>query len=287
MPKAIAFVDANVDHYDHLVHGIVADTLVITIPKDRDGVRFITDFLAENQEVRRVYLVAHGEPGALFLGATALSVETLEQYSWDLQSWFSPRAHLAQSALVLYSCSVASGDRGATFLTHLRQLCGVAIAASSTPIGNATKGGNWELDQKTDGGNVVVPFRPRAMETYAGVLGIIQGRAWNDVNGNGIQDEGEDPLAGLEVTLYSLTYGPGISTLTNNDGTYEFRGLEQGEYELYFGDYQPFASYLPTPYFTLSDQGDDDSRDSDANDSGFAFVTLEQNSQTLSHVDVG
>ncbi|MEM9218061.1 MAG: SdrD B-like domain-containing protein, partial [Cyanobacteria bacterium P01_F01_bin.150] len=284
----IAFVDANIDHYDHLVQGIASDTAVIKIPSDQDGVRYITSYLKENQEKYRIYIVAHGEPGALFLGSTTLSLDTLDRYSWDIQGWFSPRAYLTSSALVLYSCNVAKGREGASFLRQLRQLCGVAIAASSTPIGDPDKGGNWDLDQRTDRTNVVVPFRPRTMETYPGVLGTIEGRVWDDANENGIQDEGEGAIAGLQVTLTEMGPGWMTTTTTAQDGTYSFSGLPQGEYEIHFGNNQPYQNYdWPTPYFTDVEQGNDKTLDSDADQYGVAIVTLDNNLQTLSSVDAG
>ena len=38
------------------------------------------------------------------------------------------------------------GGAGEEFIAQLRKITGAEIAASTTPIGNKAKGGNWELD---------------------------------------------------------------------------------------------------------------------------------------------
>jgi autotransporter-associated beta strand protein len=64
--------------------------------------------------------------------------------------------------------------------------------------------------------------------------GEIHGTAWNDLNGNGVRDPGEPPLAGWTVFLDTNHNGildPGeISTTTAADGSYGFTGLPAGTY---------------------------------------------------------
>ncbi|MFN8952330.1 MAG: bluetail domain-containing putative surface protein [Aphanizomenon sp.] len=67
-------------------------------------------------------------------------------------------------------------------------------------------------------------------------LGSIQGSKWNDVNGNGVWDEGEKALAGWTIYIDSFTNGKldpwEISTVTNADGKYTFSNLGPGEYAI-------------------------------------------------------
>ena len=67
-------------------------------------------------------------------------------------------------------------------------------------------------------------------------LGSIQGSKWNDVNGNGVWDEGEKALAGWTIYIDSVTNGQldpwEISTVTNADGKYTFSNLGPGEYAI-------------------------------------------------------
>jgi serine-aspartate repeat-containing protein C/D/E len=87
---------------------------------------------------------------------------------------------------------------------------------------------------------------------------------WNDVNMNGIQDEGEGPLSNVKIDLEG---GDTLkkSTSSDKDGFYEFGGLPAGDYQLTFTPPTDFA-------ITQKDAGEDDSIDSDiypsGNDSG-------------------
>jgi hypothetical protein len=57
---------------------------------------------------------------------------------------------------------------------------------------------------------------------------------WFDSNGNGLLDPGENGLAGIAVTLVSMTNGASISTFTNASGEYQFATVAPGDYYLHF-----------------------------------------------------
>jgi hypothetical protein len=86
--------------------------------------------------------------------------------------------------------------------------------------------------------------------------------AWQDTNGNGIQDDGDTGVNGVTVELYTCAGDPVASTTTADDGAgnpgyYLFTDLTPGCYEVEF--------VLPMGYvFSPQDQGADDSADSDA-----------------------
>ena len=83
---------------------------------------------------------------------------------------------------------------------------------------------------------------------------------WEDLNGNGIQDNGEPGLGGVQVTLIG-TDGSGFDVTlilsTNPDGSYEFTNLRPGTYKLTFGT-------LPGYIFTYEGQSGNETTDSDA-----------------------
>jgi len=79
---------------------------------------------------------------------------------------------------------------------------------------------------------------------------------WNDENMNGLQDEGEQGLADIEVGLYTCDGMWVGATLTDESGLYLFDQVEPGEYYLEFSN--PFGWI-----FTYRDEGNDDTIDSD------------------------
>ncbi|MEI6179162.1 MAG: SdrD B-like domain-containing protein, partial [Chloroflexales bacterium] len=101
---------------------------------------------------------------------------------------------------------------------------------------------------------------------------------WFDSNGNGIQNSGEPPVAGITVTLLD-GLGTTVLTTTTTDsyGTYGFGELSAGTYRVRF-------SGLPTGYsFTTRDQGSDDALDSDPDpaDGTTDVITLTLNQADL------
>ena len=80
---------------------------------------------------------------------------------------------------------------------------------------------------------------------------LISDFVWNDVNTNGIQDNGETGIADVNVSLYDCNVGSLIeNTVTNASGYYNFT-VNPGSYFLGF---ELLAGYA----FTLNDQGSDD-----------------------------
>ncbi|MBK7936607.1 MAG: carboxypeptidase regulatory-like domain-containing protein [Lewinellaceae bacterium] len=84
---------------------------------------------------------------------------------------------------------------------------------------------------------------------------------WEDADGDGIQDPGEDPLPGIPVTLTG-TDGQGnpvlLTDVTDANGEYLFDNLVPGEYKL------TFATTLNDYVVTDVNQGNNEGLDSDA-----------------------
>jgi len=111
----------------------------------------------------------------------------------------------------------------------------------------------------------------------------IMGRdyVWNDLNSNGIQDNGEPGMAGVEVFLEDGNYQHLQTTTTDSSGKYWFTGLEPAKYVVEF--------VAPYGYsFTLKKQGSDLTRDSNANPRGHSdFLTLTANHPVNRNIDAG
>ncbi len=93
---------------------------------------------------------------------------------------------------------------------------------------------------------------------------------WIDANSDGIQDEDEDPLAGVKVEL--LVEGKVIATTaTDANGRYVFDNLPAGTYQVRFTlTAEQQAKYK----FTSRNSGSDSAVDSDANPADGLTVTI-------------
>ncbi|WP_198424789.1 SdrD B-like domain-containing protein, partial [Spirosoma endbachense] len=82
---------------------------------------------------------------------------------------------------------------------------------------------------------------------------------WNDSNKNGSQDAGEAPIPGVVATLF-INGVSSATTLTNATGFYSFTGLTPGSSLSYSAGFSTPAGFSATS----QNQGDDDTKDSDA-----------------------
>lgn len=168
----LVFVDESLEDYKSLISNIKSDTKLFVLAKQEDGIKQITQVLSQNSNIESIHIVSHGKPGTLFLGNSQLSLDTLENYAGELQTWSKSAPHHVTPALVLYGCNVAAGDAGTEFLNKLYQLTNSTIYASSTKIGNSRLGGNWDLDvckgEQLETFSLV--FENTVLQTYSGVF---------------------------------------------------------------------------------------------------------------------
>ena len=134
---------------------------------------------------------------------------------------------------------------------------------------------------------LVLAARPAAAQgCSAGEGTLVCGFVWNDVVGDGIQSAGEPGLDGVTVTASNGT--DTISTTTDSFGFYSFssQDLPPDTYRITIDATVMPAGTLVSP----SDQGSDDSIDSDGLDSGtgisYVDVTI-ADTFTLINLDFG
>ncbi len=124
------------------------------------------------------------------------------------------------------------------------------LASDTTHGDNATVTGTG-----VDTGTVVTDEDP--WFATAETLFAIGDYTWIDANKNGIQDEGETPIAGVVVTLFDASGTEVARTTTDVKGYYHFDDLPAGDYSLQFGEVSGYTR-------TSAAQGTDTTVDSDA-----------------------
>jgi hypothetical protein len=138
-----------------------------------------------------------------------------------------------------------------------------------------TTGGEPTTDGDGNNGNLTLDFGLRG-------TGSIGDFVWNDTNGNGIQDTGENGIGGATVTL---TYPDGTtaSTTTNGAGGYLFSNLPPtAAGQSYTVTFTTPAGFNPSP----ANQGSDDAKDSDPVGGVVSGITLTAGQNNLT-VDAG
>ena len=122
-------------------------------------------------------------------------------------------------------------------------------------------------------------------DTYdAGLFmyGSIGDYVWEDANANGIQDAGEHGKGNVTIRLNGNT-GSGepinLTTITDSDGEYIFNNLKPGTYTV--------SVVLPSGFnFSASDQGSDDTKDSDGLEGVISNIVITSSNENIS-VDFG
>ena len=137
----------------------------------------------------------------------------------------------------------------------------------------------------TNGMSGVVTLLPgeQGIQFDAGVFAAatIGDFVWEDLNNNGIQDDGEPGIAGVTVRLQDAGGSDLATTTTNGSGMYTFGDLSPGDYRVQVDLPDDFVA------FTKANQGVDNTVDSNANPSGVTqVVTLQVGDANLT-LDAG
>lgn len=105
-------------------------------------------------------------------------------------------------------------------------------------------------------------------------------KIWEDLNKDGLQDEGEPGIEGIEVIIFRSFGVPFDTVYTNSQGVYKFTDLKQGLYFIQF--------MIPQTYtITLTDVGNNDNIDNDADDTGKTPLISLAHGAELTSVDCG
>jgi len=174
--REIVFVDANVDDHATLIAGLQqadpdVELRIVVLDSERDGIEQIDEVLKHASDIDAVHVLSHGSDRGIQLGSTWLTQENLGTYADQIADW--QRALDQNADLLLYGCDLASSTAGRLLVDNLAGLTGADVAASIDLTGNATLGGDWDLEYAT--GRVdaaVVVFAPAQMQ-WDGTLAAI------------------------------------------------------------------------------------------------------------------
>ncbi len=129
-----------------------------------------------------------------------------------------------------------------------------------TDFETSPKGVDSDIDPATNS-SACISFDPELGEVVnAGFVqpaGIIEGTVFNDLDGDGMQEPGEGPIAGVTVSLMDCNGVVIATTTTDNNGNYFFADIKRGNYQVVFN---PATNNQNISDFqtTFQDRGEDD-----------------------------
>lgn len=164
---------------------VLAQSFLANAARNRSDVRFQLLPLSRNgsavreigQEVRAlgrvdaVHVLSHGQAGGVLLGGMLLDDNALSPSAEEMTAW---RPFLTPNADILfYGCSIASTDDGQTLLRSIAALTGADTAGSTNLTGDASLGGDWNLEWRTGKIDSTVRVDSDALGDWRGVLANI------------------------------------------------------------------------------------------------------------------
>jgi hypothetical protein len=143
----LVFVDTATPEYDQLVAAMREAALTegrnlefVLIDAERDGIRRITDTLAQKSDLDAIHIISHAADGAVQLGSTQLDFESLLKRAGAIKKWGD--ALTENGDILIYGCDLAASQEGKSLVDALSRLTGADVAASEDLTGAASKGGD-------------------------------------------------------------------------------------------------------------------------------------------------
>lgn len=144
MPNRVIFINSDVSNYQALIEQLPADSEVVLLDAEQDGVMQIAAALQGRTDIDAIDIISHGAPGSLKLGSSILNSNNLADHTAQLSEIGK---HLSDDGdILLYGCDVAQGKNGRSFVDQLAQLTGADVEASDDTTGNTFVGANWDLE---------------------------------------------------------------------------------------------------------------------------------------------
>jgi len=169
----LVVIDARLENAEQLIEGLSSPSNdevryeLFRIDSSLAGLEKITEKLSQLSQVDADHLFSHGAESQLLIGSTLLSNDNIETHSMTLLSW---RQWLSDDAdLLIYGCDVVDGGECQSLVAGMAELTGADVAASTDATGQASLGGDWDLE-----------FSVGTIETFSPLNSSITAN-WNDL----------------------------------------------------------------------------------------------------------
>ncbi|MHB8863840.1 MAG: cadherin domain-containing protein [Pirellulaceae bacterium] len=182
--REILFIDAGLADDQQLIDGLMDNgpdrwLSVVVIEDDHDGMEQIAVALAEYTDLDAIHFVSHGTLGAVKLGGTWLTADSLDAYAGHIARWAGSLNDRAD--LLFYGCDLAGNAEGQTLVESLAALTGADVAASTDHTGHAEFAGDWDLEFQTGRLEASIAVGQSVQDNWLDLLGVITVTTANDV----------------------------------------------------------------------------------------------------------
>ena len=206
------FVDTSIEGYESIVADIQknnssTDVAIFYLDAHRNGIEQITAALAQYDNLDAIHIISHGSAGAVEIGQTTLSQETLFQYEDDLLAW--GKALGMDGDILLYGCDIAADPKGQLLMEQIAQLTAADVAASDDITGHNSLAGDWDLEYQLGQVEASAFVSAELQQSFVGTLAVTQ--YINIQDGNSSR-----PVSSITPVGQSFSYDNGGATYTVN-----------------------------------------------------------------------
>ncbi len=214
----LVFIDAQVDDVDQLLADLqlqndeTRQLHYVLLEGGEDGVRQITDALAEAQGVDAVHIVSHGSATGIQLGNTWLSHENINAYTDQFAQW--DESLVDAGDLLFYGCDLAATEDGRQLMDAIGAACNCDVAASDDVTGHVELGGDWDLEFAVGVVEARSAFSVDAQDTWLNKLAGYTVINTNDSGAGSLRQAIIDANAnsGLDTIDFNIS-GSGVHTI--------------------------------------------------------------------------
>ncbi len=184
----LVLINGDVNDYEQLVTDIeqsddrTRSIEVVILDDEQDGLDQVSTILDESSNLDAIHIITHGSDGSFALGSDWLDNEDLLAGSDTISAWAEALSEDAD--ILLYGCNIAADADGQNLTDTLAELTGADVAASDDMTGNATLGGDWELEYETGSIEASIAVSQEAQVDWGHLL-IVINTSFQEGNGNG------------------------------------------------------------------------------------------------------
>ena len=242
----LVFIDAAVHDVDHLLSDLqlqndpTRELQYVLLKGGEDGIRQITDALAEVRDVDAVHIVSHGSTAGVQLGSSWLSRESFIEYRNELIQWDESIADGGD--LLFYGCDLAATEDGRALMDAIGAACHCDVAASDDLTGHESLGGDWILEYSQGEVETNIVFGYAVQSSWEDTLATITVTTTDDENDgdtssiSSLQASSGGTGISLREAIIAANNTAGADTITLGTGVYVLDITGQAEEASATGD---------------------------------------------------
>ncbi|ABC29955.1 uncharacterized protein with a C-terminal OMP (outer membrane protein) domain [Hahella chejuensis KCTC 2396] len=239
--RELVIIDDAVPEKRRIYEKLEPGVAFATLRPGEDGLAQLRAILSRYRDLRALHVFSHAEDGALYLGDSVVTKETLSREINTLASL--DQAMQDGADVMFYGCNLAQSEKGEALLELVSAKARVDVAASDDLTGAERLGGDWDLEIKKGDIDAKPRFDSIAMVDFTAVLPYTGTLGLGGVT-PGYANAKSYTIGGTSYTIKFKSGGSGSKDLYNYNAGYIYIGTRdstQTSSSVYFTSGETFS----------------------------------------------